>query len=651
MGVINSIMVTYSESNEGLDKMLVDDTCKNIYKDVVNVLTVDTMSMDDKHVKMQELLEKYEHHYLMYYFMGYYYSHSKQYDASLQCYKICINKNCNCMDAYLNLAVLYHKFGFVEETKEVLNVGIGRDPNDLRLLNFIGAIHYLDKDFYIAYNFYKKIINVVKEPTHSLKNIYNNIGFSSSAIGKCKKALNYFNYGLSLKCTGDTMSIDSQLLQNKLMNYDYMYKIPENTSADYLMMNNILRSVKNYTYEVPRTGKLRIGYLSADLRQHVVAYFIDAVLKNYDRNRFEVYCYYNHLVEDAKSKIFQSYPELHWFNIADQNDDTVCMLIKSHGIDVLIDLSGHTNNNRLDVLSKKPAPVQITYLGYPNSTGLTTVDYRITDKYADPLETTQFFSEKLIRMPDCFVCYTPSIDLSTVPVNPIAKPNVRFGVFNKIHKYNKYSYRAWNRIINSVQNSVLVLKKDVKSTRDEKKKCLSMLNLPDNKFEMVEYIKNQQEYCEMYNSIDICLDTFPYSGTTTSCDTLLMGTPIVTLNIPNRHVSNVTSSFLINMGFGELVAHSMEEYIKIAVDLANSPERIAYYKKNIRDKFIELMNPIKFAKEFDNLIYTTYMNHNEKYAEITKIGQELKDIIMQRHNVPIEEIITPIDIAEQIDIM
>lgn len=602
-------MVSYSESSEGLDKFLVDDTCKKIYDDVVKILNNTNISISDQETPLLDLLQKYKNHYLVYYFLGYYYTHAKNPDIAISCYKLCINANKKCIDAYLNLAIIFHKYGKIQETQNVLTTGYQESPNDLRILNFLGALHYLNKDFYTAYSLYKNIVEQTKESSESIKNIYNNLGFSCSAIGKCKRAMQYFNTGLSISCTVDCTKINTQLLQNKLINYDYMYKIPANTKDDYDAINTILKSVPNYAFNKTQQCKLRVGYISGDLRQHVVSSFVEPILQRYNRSMFEVYCYANVEHEDDVSKRFKNYPEINWFNIFDIDTEKICQLIKSHKIDILIDLAGHTNKNNLDVLAKKPAPIQMTYLGYPNTTGLTTIDYRITDKYADPETTTQWFSEKLIRLPKCFLCYNISMDLSIVPIVPKNKTNIVFGVLNKIHKYNKYTYRVWNRIINTVNDSTLIIKKDIKSSKNENEKCLSVLNLPANKFKMIDYVSDPQKYLLMYNDIDICLDTFPYSGTTTTCDALIMSTPVITLNIPNRHVSNVTSSFMMNMGFPELIAHSMEEYIDIAVNLANNPQKILFYKQNIRSKFLELMNTSSFAKDFDQLIFNTYQSH------------------------------------------
>lgn len=620
-------MVSYSESSDGIDKILTDDTCKEIYYDVEKILCNNSIGLFVKEDMMMNLLQKYNNHYLAYYYLGYYHDSAKNPDIAISCYKLSINANKNFIDSYLNIAIIYHKYGKISETKNFLAAAYAVDPNDLRVLNFLGALQYLDNNYYDAYSLYINILSKERVPSESLKNIYNNLGFSCSAIGKFKKALYYFNVGLNLKCYKnisdseqqliDCTKINTQILQNKLINYDYMYKIPNDIKNDYLEINSILGSVQNHQFEKKKNDKIIVGYVSGDLRQHVVASFLDCILKYFDRSCFSVICYANVTCEDHVSQIFKSYPGIEWFNISNFDVIKVYNLIKSHNVDILIDLAGHTNNNNIDVFAKKPAPIQITYLGYPNTTGLTTMDYRIADKYTDPETSTQWYSEKLIRMPRCFICYTPTIDLNIIPITYTRlydvdartnKNSIKFGIFNKIHKYNKYTYRVWNFIVNSISNSKVILKKDSKTYKREGDVCVSKLNLPSHKFEMIEYVPDAKQYLNMYNDIDICLDTFPYSGTTTSCDALMMGTPIVTLSIPNRHVSNVTSSLLINMGFPELIAHSLDEYINIAIRLANDPDKIMYYKQNIRNKFLELMNAQQFSKEFDQLLCDTYAN-------------------------------------------
>lgn len=601
-------MVTYADSDDNAQSVIIDQKCMNVYNDVSQIYFNKTMQ--NKEDALYSLLTKYDKHYLVYYYIGYYYGKIGNIASAIACYKICISIY-PLMDAYLNLGIIYQQLGKMDETKKILNIATQCNKDDVRILNFLGAIYYLEKDYYLAINHYKKILEEHPTPTSSLKNVYNNIGFSCSAIGKCEKALNYFEQGLQIKCseTPELTKLNVQLLQNKLINYDYMYDNPPTVFQEFLRINDLLKTVGICTRNKSSSGKIKIGYISPDLRQHVCAYFIEPILQYFDRSKFTVYCYANVMNEDAVSRKFKGFPEIRWFNIFDSPTSDVCQLIKSHEIDILIDLAGHTNGNRLDVMSQKPAPIQMTYLGYPNTTGLTSVDYRITDKYADPPSTKQKFSEKLIYMPRCFVNYTMAVKPEEIPVIPVKHDFITFGVMNKLNKHNKITFKAWSDIIKQVPNSILLIKRDMKSAFDIRIKYLKKLGLESNRIKIVNYVADQYEYYKLYNSIDICLDTFPYSGTTTSCDALQMSTPIITLGIPDRHVSNVTNSMLTNMGFPELIVNNIDDYVKAAVTLANDKDKIIYYKNNIRQKFIELMDGKKFSAEFDQLMINTFAKH------------------------------------------
>lgn len=600
--------VAYSESNDSLQDLLKDPVLNNIYNDVVNIYKKIPNHLREE--SFNQLLQKYDGNFFVYYWLGDFYTSLHKYNDAVACYKICLQKK-PFVDAFLNLAILFQLSGNLEMSKDIINTALQHEPTEIRLLNMIGAIYYLEKDYYHAIEHYKKIIESKPTQNSSLKNIYNNIGFSCSAIGKCGKALNYFEDGLKIECEKNQKNteMDVQLLQNKLINYDYMCENPSDVFMQFLRINDMLETKHVCHHRKSSDGIIRLGYISPDFRQHVCMSFLMAIFKYFNRTKFDVYCYANVRTEDKVSETIKSFEGIKWFNISNMNTQQICELIQSHKIDILMDLAGHTNGNKLDVLSQKPAPIQITYLGYPNSTGLTNVDYRITDRLADPPTTKQMFSEKLIYMPRCFVCYTPSIDLSLIPVIPKKHDFITFGVMNKLNKHNKDTFRAWSEIIKKVPNSVLLIKRDMKSAFDIRVKYLQKLGLSEKQIQVTNYIKDQADYCNMYNDIDICLDTFPYSGTTTSCDGFLMGTPIITYAIPNRHVSNVTKSMLMNMGFPELVTNSIDDYINCAVKLANNPEKIIYYKNNIRNKFLELMDGQKFVKEYDDLLTKVFNNY------------------------------------------
>lgn len=606
-----SSAIQYSDSNDCIETVLVDNLCKEIFQICSHIILNNDIT--DKIGAFNKLLQQTNEHYLVFYFAGNYLREMNDLNGAMKCYQICVSKY-PLIDAFLNMAIIYQQVGRDNDTKSIINIAHKHNPEEIRVLNFLGAIHYIEKDYYKAIEHYKNIISKNQKKTSSLKNIYNNLGFSCSAVGKCEKALNYFEDGLKIQLENSDMldmNLNVQLLQNKLINYDYMVENPPDVFSEFLRINDYLKPNNSSGLVKSTNGKIKIGYISPDLRYHVCSNFLEPIFKFYNRNKFDVYCYANVQFEDKMSETYKNFPEVKWFNVfkLSKEPEKICELIKSHKIDILIDLAGHTNGNLLSVLALKPAPIQMTYLGYPNTTGLVNVDYRITDKFADPIESTQKYSEKLIYMPRCFLCYSTDTNLNEIPVIPKKHDFITFGVFNKLNKHNKHTFNAWKEIIDRVPNSILLIKRDIKSAFDIRVKYLKKIGVPDDRLKVIDFVSDRKEYCNLYNDVDICLDTFPYSGTTTSCDGLLMGTPIITYAIPNRHVSNVTRSILLNMGYPELVSYSQEDYIKLAVDLANDKDRIIEYKKNIRNKFFEVMDQKKFVNEYDQLIENTFNAH------------------------------------------
>jgi predicted O-linked N-acetylglucosamine transferase (SPINDLY family) len=308
-----------------------------------------------------------------------------------------------------------------------------------------------------------------------------------------------------------------------------------------------------------------------------------------------VYCYANVRNEDCVSEHIKQLDGINWYNIFDKSSSDVSHMITDHYIDILIDLAGHTNGNRLDVLALKPAPIQITYLGYPNTTGMKNIDYRITDQVADPIGSKQKYTEKLLYMPRCFICYTPNQVCPLIDRCRETTSTIVLGVLNKHNKYNQSTCQAWSDILKQLPGATLLIRK---------MNGLCLDGVESNRIKMIDYLPNEIDYYQLYNQIDISMDTFPYSGATTSCDSLLMSTPIVTHGLHDRHVSNVTNSILTHMGCAELVTHTMADYIKCVVDLARDPVRIDRYKHNMRQKFMAVMNGPKFASEFDQILST-----------------------------------------------
>jgi protein O-GlcNAc transferase len=351
----------------------------------------------------------------------------------------------------------------------------------------------------------------------------------------------------------------------------------------------------------PRTcdRKLRIGYVSPDFRKHPVASFVEPVLLCHDRRHFEIFCYSDVGCPDEVTERIKNLADI-WKDLRGISDEKAADLIRKDGVDLLIDLAGHTLDNRLLMFARKPAPVESSWIGYPCTTGLSTIDYKIVDNYTDPPGMTeQFYTEKLSRMPDCFLCYLPDCDSPGVGHLPaIAEGRVTFGSFNNFAKISPEVTSAWIAIMASVPDSRLVLKADGLSDATLRRSLLDRFEeggIARERLELLSWVPSRKEHLELYHKIDIALDTFPYNGTTTTCEAVWMGLPVITLK-GNTHASRVGISLLTNIGLPELVAGTRDEYVEIAVRLAADIRGLKSLRERLRDMIKQ--SPLMDAKLF-----------------------------------------------------
>ena len=331
--------------------------------------------------------------------------------------------------------------------------------------------------------------------------------------------------------------------------------------------------------------RLRIGFVSPDLRAHAVATFLEPLLKHLDRKAFEIYLYHNHAIVDAMSERLKSLAT-GWRNLHGIADDQAAALIQRDAPDILIDLAGHSSRNRLGLFARRLAPVQVTYLGYPNTTGLTTVDYRLTDALADPLgDADTFVAEQLVRFAPCGWAYSPVPDAPEVSPPPSASSGaVTFGSFNNFTKVTDETLRAWAHLLQQVPGSRLLLKSryfDEPTVSASVRTRLRAAGLPDDRVVLLEHTSTTQSHLTAYAQIDVALDTFPYHGTTTTCEALWQGVPVVTL-AGDRHASRVGVSLLTAVGHPELIGADLNDYVRIAVELARDAERLNALRNNLR---------------------------------------------------------------------
>jgi predicted O-linked N-acetylglucosamine transferase (SPINDLY family) len=340
----------------------------------------------------------------------------------------------------------------------------------------------------------------------------------------------------------------------------------------------------------PGGRPLRVAFLSADLRSHSVAYFLEPILKHLDRNRFEIILYHDHFVVDAMSERLRQYASL-WRNFVGQLHDNVERVIRADAPDILIDLAGHTGVSRLPLFARRLAPVQITYLGYPNTTGLREMDFRFIDAVTDPgPEDDRFHTEKLVRFAPCAWAFQPPAaapePVRTQQPEPSGAPSpLVFGSFNNFAKVCDDTLELWRRVLASVPGSRLLLKShglnDPEISEIVRGKLKSLVDDPA-RVVLAGRTAGLAEHLALYSQVDIALDTFPYHGTTTTCEALWMGVPLVTL-LGDRHAARVSASLLTAAGHPDWIAHSEDEYVRIASELAADSARRSALRTTLRE--------------------------------------------------------------------
>jgi predicted O-linked N-acetylglucosamine transferase (SPINDLY family) len=341
------------------------------------------------------------------------------------------------------------------------------------------------------------------------------------------------------------------------------------------------------------------------MRLHSVAFFLLPLIQNHNNSDFEITCYDTGGGEDPVTKLFKARAD-RWVGLDKMSDDEATEKIREDKIDILVDCSGHTGGHRLMMFARKPAPVQVTFLGYPNTTGLSAIDYRLTDRRADPSALNDSLaSEYLHRLPNSAWCFNPLTDPYDVADSPfLEKGFVTFGTFNAFVKMNEPMMRNWVRIVKSTRNSRLILKNNVMKDPvflQRVEQTLLKMGMERERFDLIPHQKSREDHFRSFGMLDIALDTFPYTGTTGSCETLYNGVPIVTL-AGKTHVSRVGASLLHSVGLDNLVAETDEDYVRIAVELANDPFRLTDIRANLRQRMMEspLMDGPAYARDVED---------------------------------------------------
>jgi protein O-GlcNAc transferase len=359
---------------------------------------------------------------------------------------------------------------------------------------------------------------------------------------------------------------------------------------------------------------LRVGLVSPDLKRHSVAHFLAPILDGYDRDDLSITCYADVARPDEVSDRLRAAAD-RWRSIPGLPDADVARLVRADRIDVLIDLAGHTAGNRLSLFATRIAPVQMTYLGYPNTTGLDTVDWRITDAWADPPGLTEaLHSEELLRIAGGFLCFRPHPDSPTPTPPPArARGRITFGSFNLPAKISSTTLGLWAAILRQVPGARLCLKGPAfadAATRAAFEQRLASSPLAGLEVELWGHLPDERDHLAAYGRIDIALDTFPYGGTTTTCEALWMGVPVVTL-AGRSHAARVGVSLLSRLRQSALIADSPAAYVAAAVGLAGDLDRLAGLRSSLRGRMVAsgLTDAHGFARAFAEALRRAWRFH------------------------------------------
>lgn len=363
-------------------------------------------------------------------------------------------------------------------------------------------------------------------------------------------------------------------------------------------------------------NKLRIGFVSGDLRNHPVGYFLESLIEQLDFNQFDIFAFPTaRISDDLTHRIRPCFKD--WIPLYNKSDFEAASLIHKQKIHILIDLSGHTAHNRLPVFSYKPAPIQISYLGYFATTGMPEMDYFLGAPYMAPQEEEKYFTEKLCNISNTWLCLKPPNHIAQIPAAPVLKNGyITFGCFGNLTKMNDEVVKVWSEIISKIPGSKLLLKSNQLADEyviADVRARFAKNGISDERL-LLEGPSPRTAYFETYNRIDIVLDTFPYPGGTTSIDALWMGVPVLTLK-GHRFLSRLGESIAINAGELAWVAENQSEYIDKAITFASDLRSHPMDRLIRRDKVLKtsLFDTRQFAQKFSETMLSIWESHKSEF--------------------------------------
>jgi len=425
-------------------------------------------------------------------------------------------------------------------------------------------------------------------------------------IARPEKAILYYEKGQKLKADAPSVFTSSIMTHNYADSISDERVFEVHRSFGEKIEHEFINTDSLVHLDAPRPKRLKVAYVSADFKAHSVSYFLKAMVGSYSKEKFEVICYSDVEEPDAVTEYFQGISE-RWCESFSMSDEALYQQIIDDQIDILVDLGGYTGSIRLGVFARRAAPVQVTYLGYPNTTGLSRMDYRITDNWSDPEgQTDAFYTESLKRLPRGFLCFTPASDAPDVSALPALKDDAKgvcFGSFNAFTKLSPKLLNIWVKLLLSVPSSTLYLKAQPLCEEALREWVWGVFEKEgvDRKRVLLQGWEFEiSSHLEQYSKVDIHLDSYPYNGTTTICESLWQGVPVISL-AGRSHRSRVGLSLLSQVGLEDYIAQNESEYINIAIEKASNLVELAKLRGGLRERMrgSSLVDRKRFIEELE----------------------------------------------------
>jgi predicted O-linked N-acetylglucosamine transferase (SPINDLY family) len=557
-----------------------------------------------------------------------------QLDDAEQCYRRVLISVPKSIEVHNNLGICLALRGRLEEAKAEFNEVIALQPTHSEALSNMGNVLLTQARYHEAVNYYRaslkhndqnalaynniaaalaplghlheaaqcgemavKLQSQYPDAWNNLGNVYKDLGWFDQSYQALREALRQSPQFASAHCNLlMALNYDPRVTQEQIAAEHWLW---------YEQQGKELTRPTSYRNRPDPDRPLRIGYISPDFRQHPVTDFLIPILEHHDRQQFPTFLYSNSGATDTTTERVRVACES-WNLVHGRTDAEVAQLVQEHEIDILVDLAGHTAHNRLMCFGRKPAPLQVTYLGYPATTGLPTIDYMFTDAVVDRPEDEAFYIEKLYRLEGGFSCWAGPRGLPEANELPALKNGyVTFGSLHAITKLNPGVLALWAQLLRTVPNSRLLLARTTLRGpgHDQIMAELGKHGIDASRIEMRHTWKTPVGHYENYADIDISLDVFPWCGHTTACESLWLGVPMVTL-MGNRHAGRMVASVLTYGGLSDWIAATPDEYVRIAAEKASQPAALAELRRNLRSKM--LASPVGDGRRITTQIEAAY---------------------------------------------